>query len=95
MRWNWWPWPTGTTPSQVRNELETAGYGLLHLQFSRAWSALRVDFGVENLFDRHTPLPTGGAYLGQSTTMSINPRCRTIPRWGRRCRGLGVRCTRP
>ena len=28
--------------SQVRNELETAGYGLLHLRFSRAWSALRV-----------------------------------------------------
>jgi iron complex outermembrane receptor protein len=75
--------------SQVRNELETAGYGLLHLRFSRAWSALRVDFGVENLFDRHYALPTGGAYLGQGTTMSINPPVPNYPRWGTQVPGPG------
>lgn len=75
--------------SQVRNELETAGYGLLNLRFSRAWSALRLDFGVENLFDRLYALPTGGAYVGQGTTMSINPPVPNYPQWGTQVPGPG------
>jgi iron complex outermembrane receptor protein len=56
--------------SQVRNEVRTAGYGLVHLRASYAWSRLRLDAGIENLFDRFYNAPLGGAYLGQGKTMS-------------------------
>jgi iron complex outermembrane receptor protein len=61
-----------TAVSAVRNEVPTAGYALLNLRASRSWSALRVDFGVDNVFDRAYALPTGGAYVGQGRTMAIN-----------------------
>jgi iron complex outermembrane receptor protein len=70
--------------SQVRNEIRTAGYGLVHLRSSRAWSQVRVEAGVENLFDRAHALPTGGAYVGQGMTMSING----VP-WGVAVPGVG------
>ena len=56
--------------SSVRNEVHTAGYSLTHLRTSYTWKNVRVDFGVENLFDRFYYLPLGGAYTGQGTTMS-------------------------
>ncbi len=68
--------------SRVRNELETAGYGLVHLRAARQWGRVRLDVGVENLFDRFHALPTGGAYLGQGTTMSMNPTLPNYPQWG-------------
>ncbi|HLO63838.1 MAG TPA: TonB-dependent receptor [Azonexus sp.] len=70
--------------SGVRNEVTTAGYSLTHLRASYTWQNLRVDFGVENLFDRFYSLPTGGSYTGQGTTMSING----IP-WGIAVPGMG------
>ena len=70
--------------SAVRNEIETPGYGLINLRASRAWKRVRLDFGVENLFDKLYFLPTGGAYTGQGTTMSIN----AIP-WGIAVPGMG------
>ena len=70
--------------SDVRNEIQTPGYGLLNLRASHAWQRVRVDFGVENLFDKLYFLPTGGAYLGQGTTMQIN----AIP-WGTAVPGMG------
>ncbi len=75
--------------SRVHNELETAGYGLVNLRVARAWSKLRVEVGVDNLFDRGYALPTGGAYLGQGTTMSINPAAPNDPRWGTAAPGPG------
>jgi iron complex outermembrane receptor protein len=57
--------------SAVRNELETGGYALVHLRGSYSWDAVRLDFGVENLFDKDYQLPTGGAYAGQGMTMSF------------------------
>jgi iron complex outermembrane receptor protein len=57
----------------VRNEIQTAGYSLTHLRGSYTWKKVRVDFGVENLFDKFYYLPTGGAYTGQGTTMSDQP----------------------
>ena len=54
-----------TKVSQVRNELETSGYGLLNLRSSYEWKQLRVDLGVENLFNRLYDSPLGGVYLGQ------------------------------
>ena len=45
---------------------------------------MRIDLGVENLFDKLYGLPLGGAYVGQSTTMGIN----SIP-WGIAVPGMG------
>ncbi|MFP5400025.1 MAG: TonB-dependent receptor [Gammaproteobacteria bacterium] len=60
-----------TDGSDVRNEVTTPGYGLLHLRASHTWPRVRVDVGVENLLDKLYFLPTGGAYVGQGRTMSI------------------------
>ena len=70
--------------SAVRNEIETSGYSLLNLRGSYSWKQARIDFGVENLFDRSYDLPTGGAYTGQGATMGIN----AIP-WGIAAPGMG------
>jgi len=70
--------------SAVRNEIQTAGYSLTHLRGSYSWSNVRVDFGVENLFDKFYYLPTGGTYTGQGMTMGIN----SIP-WGIAVPGMG------
>lgn len=70
--------------SEARNEIETSGYALTHLRASYSWKQARLDFGVENLFDRLHSLPTGGAYLGQGSTMQING----VP-WGIAVPGMG------
>lgn len=70
--------------SDVRNEIKTPGYSLVNLRGSYTWKQARVDFGVENLFDKRYYLPTGGAYTGQGTTMSFN----AIP-WGIAVPGMG------
>jgi iron complex outermembrane receptor protein len=70
--------------SKVRNEIETPGYALLNLRGSHSWKQVRVDFGVENLFDTFYSLPTGGTYTGQGWTMGIN----RIP-WGTAVPGMG------
>ena len=70
--------------SEVRNEIKTPGYGLLNLNGSYSWQKTRLDFGVENVFDKLYYVPNGGAYTGQGKTMSING----IP-WGIAVPGLG------
>ena len=70
--------------SNVRNEIETSGYGLINLRASHSWSQVRMDFGVENLFDKFYYLPTGGAYLGQGSTMPIGG-----VDWGTAVPGMG------
>lgn len=70
--------------SDVRNEIKTPGYALVHLRASHAWKQLRVDFGVENLLDKFYYLPTGGAYTGQGSTMQITG----VP-WGIAVPGMG------
>jgi iron complex outermembrane receptor protein len=70
--------------SQVRNELETKGYELLHLRSSHAWQGARIDFGIENVFDKFYNHPLGGAYLGQGKTMSGTD----VP-WGVSVPGMG------
>jgi iron complex outermembrane receptor protein len=74
--------------SAVRNEVATAGYALVNLRLSHSWRDVRVDFGVENLFDRLYALPLGGAYLGQGTTMTASP-VGSVPRWGTAVPGMG------
>jgi len=61
-----------TNTSDVRNELATAGYGLLNLHTAYAWSKVTLNVGVENLLNRNYELPLGGAYVGQGNTMATN-----------------------
>ena len=74
--------------SDVRNEIETSGYNLINLRGSYSWKQTRVDFGIENLFDRNYNLPLGGAYVGQGTTMT-NPPLPNYPQWGTAVPGMG------
>ena len=74
--------------SDVRNEIKTAGYGLINLRGSYARKQVQFDLGVENLFDRFYSLPLGGAYVGQGTTMAINPASGN-PAWGTAVPGMG------
>lgn len=76
--------------SDIRNEVKTSGYGLVNLRLSYTWKQLRVDFGVENLFDRYYEMPLGGAYLGQGRTMSMNPPAADgMIGWGTVVPGMG------
>jgi iron complex outermembrane receptor protein len=70
--------------SQVRNEVPTAGYGLLNVRSSYTYKQLRVDLGIENLLNRSYALPLGGAYLGQGASMTSLG----IP-WGTVVPGMG------
>jgi iron complex outermembrane receptor protein len=70
--------------SRVRNEIPTAGYGLLNLRSSYTWQNVRVDLNVENLFDRFYSMPLGGAYVGQGNSMTTSG----IP-WGTVVPGKG------
>lgn len=70
--------------SQVRNEIPTAAYGLVNLRSSYEWRILRLDVGVENLFDHLYASPMGGAYVGQGPSMSTT----SIP-WGVAIPGAG------
>ncbi len=73
-----------TRTSDVRNELETAGYGLLHLRSNYQWKQLSLDVGVENALDKLYDHPLGGAYTGQGKTMSG-----TDVAWGTQVPGMG------
>ncbi len=75
--------------SAVRNEVETPGYSLFNLRSSYQWQQVRLDVGIDNLFDKDYALPLSGAYLGQGTTMSINPPPGISPQWGTAVPGMG------
>lgn len=49
--------------SQVHNELPTPAYALINLRTGYQWQAVRVDFGIDNLFNKYYVLPLGGADL--------------------------------
>ena len=74
--------------SEVRNEIETAGYGLAHLRSRYERKTWGVEIGIDNLFDRFYDLPLGGAYVGQGTTMTIPPEPNQ-PQWGTAVPGPG------
>ncbi len=77
-----------TNVNAMRNETTTPGYSLVNLRGSYSWKTVRLDFGVENLFDKLYFLPTGGAYTGQGTTMA-NPALPNYPQWGTAVPGMG------
>lgn len=73
--------------SSVRNEIPTAGHALLNLRGSHQWKNVRLDVGIDNLFDRLYALPQGGAYVGQGATMSTTGA--SSPPWGTPVPGAG------
>lgn len=75
--------------SAIRNEVETPGYALLNLRGSYAWKQARLDFGIENVFDRLYFHPLGGAYVGQGVTMPPNQTFAGVPVWGTAVPGMG------
>jgi iron complex outermembrane receptor protein len=82
--------------SEARNEIKTAGYSLVHYRTSYTWKNVRIDLGVENMFDKKYYLPLGGAYTGQGATMSFNREVGTIgtnggtaSMWGTAVPGMG------
>jgi iron complex outermembrane receptor protein len=54
-----------TSASATRNELKTAGFGLLALRASYDTKQFRVDLSVDNLLNKFYRDPLGGAYVGQ------------------------------
>ena len=72
--------------SAERNELKTPGYSLLNLRASYQWKQVRLDLGVDNVFDRLYYQPLGGAYVGQGTTM---PPLNVDSPWGVAVPGMG------
>ncbi|MDT8283316.1 MAG: TonB-dependent receptor plug domain-containing protein, partial [Gammaproteobacteria bacterium] len=51
--------------SHVRNEVSTDSYELFNLRSNYRWKNVRLDFAIENVFDRLYAMPLGGAYVGQ------------------------------
>ncbi len=78
-----------TDVSEIRNEIETPGYALLNLRSSYAWKTARLDFGIENVFDKLYYYPLGGAYVGQGITMPPNQTLAGVPVWGTAVPGMG------
>jgi iron complex outermembrane receptor protein len=62
-----------THVSKVRNEVQTAGYGLLNLRTGVQFGKfLRLDLAVENALNRYYQDPMGGAYVGQGNAMFLD-----------------------
>lgn len=49
-----------TRVDTVRKELKTGGYSLVDLRTGYGWGKVRVNAGIDNLFDRRYDLPLGG-----------------------------------
>ncbi|MGJ5179662.1 TonB-dependent receptor [Bradyrhizobium oligotrophicum] len=60
-----------TVVSQVRNELTTASYALVNLRTGYEWQHVRLDLGVDNLFNQTYDLPLGGADLVDYQVVSM------------------------
>jgi iron complex outermembrane receptor protein len=63
-----------TNAQAVRVELSTPGYTLASLFSSYSWEHLRLEVGVDNLFNRSYVLPLGGRYwIGDKTGSTSVP----------------------
>ena len=57
--------------SQVHNELTTPAYALLNLRTGYQWQHVRLDLGIDNLFNQNYHLPLGGADLVDYKVVSM------------------------
>ena len=75
--------------STPRNEIKTAGYGLLNLNTGYQFKQVAIEAGIDNVFDKNHALPLGGAYMGQGRTMSMNKEIDGSSNWGTAVPGAG------
>lgn len=75
--------------STPRNEIKTAGYGLLNLSTGYQFKEVAIEAGIDNVFDKNYALPLGGAYMGQGRTMSMNKEIDGSSNWGTSVPGVG------
>ncbi|KPF98202.1 TonB-dependent receptor [Rhodopseudomonas sp. AAP120] len=75
-----------TQVSQVHNELTTPAYALLNLRTGYRWQNVRLDVGIDNVFDKFYTLPLGGADLVDYRTVSMMG---ASPSWGYAVPGMG------
>ncbi|MBI5416032.1 MAG: TonB-dependent receptor plug domain-containing protein [Candidatus Omnitrophica bacterium] len=54
--------------SAVRNKLKTVDYGLFNLRSAYQWKYVRVDAGIENMFNKFHNPPLGGVHWIQDKT---------------------------
>ncbi len=73
-----------TQVSQVHNEIPTPGYGLLNVRSTYERKGIRLDLGVENVFNQFYSMPLGGAYVGQGASMTTKGIA-----WGTQVPGMG------
>jgi iron complex outermembrane receptor protein len=73
--------------SEVHNELTTPAYALVNFRTGYQWQAVRVDFGIDNLFNQSYLLPLGGADLVNYRKTSMMGG--TSPIWGYGVAGPG------
>lgn len=69
--------------SPVRNEQVTAGYALVNARTGYVWEKVRLDAGVDNVFDKFYHQPLGGAYWVHDWTYNNNTRQSSVPGMGR------------
>jgi iron complex outermembrane receptor protein len=72
--------------SQVHNELTTPAYALINLRTGYRWQRVRVDFGIDNLFNQNYYLPLGGADLVDYKIVSMMG---SSAAWGYNVKGPG------
>ena len=69
--------------SVERNEVQTPGYFISNIRASYTWQKVRVDAGINNIFNTLYYNPLGGAYTGQGRTMTYQPTAaQGGPAWG-------------
>jgi iron complex outermembrane receptor protein len=74
--------------SVERNEIPTPGYFLTNLKASYSWTKVRVDAGINNVFNTLYYQPLGGAYVGYGSTMMASGS--GTPAWGTPVPGMGI-----
>ena len=67
----------------IRLEPKTAGYALVNLRSSYEWEHIRLDFGVENVFDQYYEPPLGGTYIGVFPAPATGGVFGAVPGMGR------------
>lgn len=75
-----------TEVSEVHNELETDAYALFNLRASYQLGQMKIDLGIENVFDTEYDLPLGGANL---VNYQVSSMMGTSPEWGYGVAGPG------
>ena len=58
--------------SVERNEVQTPGYFISNIRGSYSWQKVRIDAGINNIFNTLYYNPLGGSYYGQGATMTGN-----------------------